>query len=85
MYLKDSYSLHMATQPIPYPLRMPEELRDQLTERARINGRSLNAEILGILQVAVSGPVEPVGLDVDALASTIADRVAAQLRNALDK
>jgi plasmid stability protein len=64
---------------------MPDELRDQLTERARINGRSLNAEILGILQVAVSGPVEPVGLDVDALASTIADRVAAQLRNALDK
>lgn len=85
MYLKDSYSLEMATQPIPYPLRMPEELRDQLTERARVNGRSLNAEILGILQAAVGGPVEPVGLDVDALASTIADRVAARLRNALDK
>ena len=75
----------MATQPIPYPLRMPEELRDQLTERARINGRSLNAEILGILQVAVSSAIEPIGIDVDALANTIAERVAAQLRDALDK
>jgi plasmid stability protein len=75
----------MATQPIPYPLRMPDELRDQLTERARINGRSLNAEILGILQAAVSSAVEPIGIDVDALANTIADRVAAQLRGTLDK
>jgi len=75
----------MATQPIPYPLRMPEELRDQLTERARINGRSLNAEILGILQVAMSGPIEPIGIDVDALANTIADRVAANLRDSLDR
>lgn len=75
----------MATQPVPYPLRMPDELRDQLTERAHINGRSLNAEILGILQAAMSSSIEPIGIDVDALATTIADRVAAQLRDALDK
>ena len=75
----------MATQPVPFPLRMPDELRDQLTERARVNGRSLNAEILGILQAAGSSAIEPIGIDVDALANTIADRVAAQLRDALEK
>jgi len=64
---------------------MPDELRDQLTERARVNGRSLNAEILGILQAAGSSAIEPISIDVDALANTIADRVAAQLRDALDK
>jgi tRNA A37 threonylcarbamoyladenosine dehydratase len=45
----------------------------------------LNAEILGILQAAGSSAIEPIGIDVEALANTIADRVAAQLRDALDK
>ena len=72
----------MSNQTIPYPLRMPEELRDQLTERARANGRSLNAEILGILQEAVGGVGKPPeGLDTDALAELIADRVVAKLRD----
>lgn len=42
-------------QPAPYPLRMPEELRAQLSERAKRNGRSINAEIVSILQSALSG------------------------------
>lgn len=73
----------MSNQTIPYPLRMPEELRDQLTVRARANGRSLNAEILGILQEAVGGVGHPLagGLDVDALADAIADRVSARLQD----
>lgn len=73
----------MSNQTIPYPLRMPEELRDQLTERARTNGRSLNAEILGILQEVVGGGGRepPSVLDVDALAEAIADRVSARLKN----
>lgn len=71
----------MSSQPIPYPLRMPDELRDLLTERARASGRSLNAEIIGILQDAVSGSQQALaGLDVDALADAVADRVAAKLR-----
>lgn len=71
----------MSSQPIPYPLRMPDELRDLLAERARASGRSLNAEIIGILQDAVSGGRQPpVGLDVATLADAIAERVAAKLR-----
>lgn len=71
----------MSSQPIPYPLRMPEELRDRLTERSRASGRSLNAEIIGILQDAVSGqPLGPAGFNVDTLAEAIADRVAAKLK-----
>lgn len=71
----------MSSQPIPYPLRMPDELRDLLTERSRAHGRSLNAEIIGILQNAVAdGQKQLAGIDVETLAETIADRVAAKLK-----
>lgn len=33
-----------------YPLRMPQELREQLAEVAKANGRSMNAEIIAMLQ-----------------------------------
>jgi len=72
----------MSSQPTPYPLRMPEELRDRLTELSRASGRSLNAEIIGILQDAVAAaPVVPAGINIDSLAEAIADRVAAKLRS----
>lgn len=72
----------MSNQPVPYPLRMPDELRDQLTENARIHGRSLNAEILGILQEAVSERRQPIAaLDVDALADALAERLAVRLKS----
>ena len=72
----------MSSQPAPYPLRMPEELRDRLTELSRASGRSLNAEIIGILQDAVAAPpVVSAGIDVNSLAEEIADRVAAKLRS----
>jgi plasmid stability protein len=59
---------------------MPEELRDLLTERSRANGRSLNAEIIGILQDAIGEQRQPsVGLDVDGLAEAIAAKVAEKL------
>ena len=38
------------TDPV-FNLRMPQEMKDQLTERAKGNGRSINAEILVILQM----------------------------------
>lgn len=73
----------MSSQPIPYPLRMPDELRDQLTERARANGRSLNAEIIGILQDVISSRQQcQASFDVDVLADAIADRVAERLKEA---
>lgn len=60
---------------------MPDELRDLLTERSRAHGRSLNAEIIGILQHAVSDGSQPLtGVDVETLADAIADRVAAKLK-----
>lgn len=37
-------------QPPSYPLRMPQELRDQLTDAAKASGRSVNAEIVARLQ-----------------------------------
>lgn len=37
-------------QPPSYPLRMPEELRQQLDELAEANQRSLNAEIVARLE-----------------------------------
>jgi len=70
----------MSSQPAPYPLRMPDELRDLLTERSRAHGRSLNAEIIGILQNAVGDRPQMAGVDVEALADAIADRVASKLK-----
>ena len=72
----------MSSQPVPYPLRMPEELRDRLTELSRASGRSLNAEIIGILQDAVGNVPTATGVlpvDVDALAEAIASKVAKKL------
>ncbi|MFS2015050.1 Arc family DNA-binding protein [Massilia sp. CT11-108] len=70
----------MATQPIPYPLRMPEELRAQLEARAAARKRSLNAEILDILQSSVEGNTTT-DMDLDVLAEEVARRVAAKLKN----
>lgn len=65
-------------QPIPYPLRMPEELRERLAERAKANGRSLNAEIIAILQNAVDAPSGPP--DLDAFADQLAEKLAKRLK-----
>ncbi|EBJ4781928.1 Arc family DNA-binding protein [Salmonella enterica] len=37
----------------PFGLRMPEELKEKIAERAKNNGRSMNAEIVQILQDAI--------------------------------
>jgi plasmid stability protein len=70
----------MSNQPAPYPIRMPEELRNVLVERAREGGRSLHAEIIGILQDAVDGSSgSRGGVNVDVLAEAVAVRVIAKL------
>ncbi|HHR5899783.1 TPA: Arc family DNA-binding protein [Providencia alcalifaciens] len=38
---------------IPYSLRMPDDLKSKLAARARKNGRSLNSEMIIILQEAI--------------------------------
>lgn len=42
----------------PFGLRMPEELKRKVAERAKANGRSMNAEIVQIIQDAVNIPTE---------------------------
>ena len=41
-------------QPPSYPLRMPQELREQLTAVAKANNRSMNAEIVARLQESLT-------------------------------
>lgn len=65
-------------QPIPYPLRLPADLRERLTERAKANGRSLHAEIVAILQHAVETPSGPPDLDV--FADQLAEKLAKRLK-----
>lgn len=42
-------------RPMPYPLRMPKDLRDRLEAARNENGRSLNAEILLRLERSLEG------------------------------
>lgn len=65
-----------------YVLRMPDGMRDRLAELAKANNRSMNAEIVLILQQAIEARVHPPApsLDTHALAMEIADLVAARLK-----
>lgn len=38
------------TQKLSYPLRMPDELRERIAAEAKKNNRSINAEIVSVLQ-----------------------------------
>lgn len=39
-----------------FNLRFPDGMRDAIAERAKTNGRSMNSEIVQILQDALTGP-----------------------------
>ncbi|EPE3084099.1 Arc family DNA-binding protein [Morganella morganii] len=39
----------------PFGLRMPDALKEKIQERAKANGRSMNSEIIQILEDAVGG------------------------------
>lgn len=70
------------SQSTPYPLRMPDDLREQITALAKENNRSLNTEIVMLLQQALqrgTSKAAPI-LDVDALAEALASKLAAKLR-----
>lgn len=41
----------------PFGLRMPDELREAIAERAKANGRSMNSEIVQILEDALKAQV----------------------------
>ncbi|MVW64536.1 Arc family DNA-binding protein [Massilia sp. NEAU-DD11] len=65
-----------------YVLRMPDGMRDKITELAKANGRSMNAEIVLILQQAIDGHAanSSGNIDVDALAEALAERLATKLK-----
>lgn len=41
----------------PFGLRMPEELKEKIAKRAKTNGRSMNAEIVQILEDALKAQI----------------------------
>ncbi|MGJ9420735.1 Arc family DNA-binding protein [Massilia sp. CMS3.1] len=66
-----------------YVLRLPDGMRDKIAELAKTNNRSRNAEMVLMLQQAIdarAARAAPAGIDVDALAEAIADRVATKLQ-----
>ena len=62
-----------------YVLRMPDGMRDRITELAKANNRSMNAEIVLMLQQAMDARITP-RIDLDALAEALAPKLAAKLR-----
>ncbi|MCE9874076.1 Arc family DNA-binding protein [Hafnia alvei] len=63
-----------------FTVRMPDGLRDAIAERAKVNGRSMNSEIVQILQDAISGKdtIDKDQLDMEKI-KTILDRVAEEV------
>lgn len=76
---------------MPYPFRMPDELRAQVNELAKANSRSVNAELVLLLQEAVTQRKSPActasspAVDVEALADALAPRLAAKLRDSIGR
>jgi hypothetical protein len=68
-----------------YVVRLPDGMRDKITELAKANNRSMNAEIVLMLQQAMDAraPTGQPEIDVEALAEALAPRLAAKLRDAL--
>ncbi|HFV9294511.1 TPA: Arc family DNA-binding protein [Serratia fonticola] len=60
-----------------FNLRLPKELKDKVKQRAALNGRSLNAELVQIVQEAMSQPSPVFGYrsDSEKLADAQAETV----------
>ena len=60
-----------------FNLRLPYELKEKVKQRAAANGRSLNAELIQIVQDAMSKPSPVMGYrdEEERIASLIADQV----------
>lgn len=65
----------------PFGLRMPEDLKERIAERARANGRSMNAEIVHVLADSFSSDIRA---ESDEEASRLITMYA-ELRNKLPK
>lgn len=57
------------TKPLsPFGVRMSDEMRAQVEERAKQNGRSMNSEIIQILKEALTGTAEKAAFERGRLA-----------------
>lgn len=67
---------------------MPDGMRDRITELAKGNNRSMNAGIVSMLQEALERRAETArisltsGLDVDALAESLATKLVEKMKKA---
>lgn len=67
----------------PFGVRMPDDLKEKLTVRAAKNGRSLNSEIVMILQSAADDNQE--NRTIEAIAQAEADKIKEALAETLTK
>ncbi|EDE9720757.1 Arc family DNA-binding protein [Salmonella enterica] len=67
----------MSREDPQFKLRLPADLKAKLDQRAKMNGRSINAELVQIVQAAVSAPSPVSGCrdEVERLADQQADMV----------
>ncbi|WP_272537521.1 MULTISPECIES: Arc family DNA-binding protein [unclassified Providencia] len=67
----------------PFGVRMPDDLKEKLTVRAAQNGRSLNSEIVMILQSAVDEA--SASNTISSIAQAEADKIKEALEETLTK
>lgn len=67
----------------PFGVRMPDDLKEKLTVRAAQNGRSLNSEIVMILQSAVDEA--STSNTISSIAQAEADKIKEALEETLTK
>lgn len=68
-----------------YIVRLPDGMRVKISEMAKSNNRSMNAQIVSMLQQAMdelTNDVVPSPIDIDALADALAPKLAARLKDA---
>ncbi|EBS2928030.1 toxin-antitoxin system HicB family antitoxin [Salmonella enterica subsp. enterica serovar Hvittingfoss] len=67
----------MSREDPQFKLRLPADLKAKLDQRAKMNGRSINAELVQIVQAAVSAPSPVSGYrdEEERLASLISEQV----------
>jgi len=71
-----------STEADKFIVRLPAGMRARIAESAKSNNRSMNAEVVGLLQQAMEARTQTPapGINTHALAAEIADLVAARLK-----
>ncbi|MBN3043354.1 Arc family DNA-binding protein [Pectobacterium brasiliense] len=69
----------MSREDPQFKLRLPPDLKAKVTQRAKMNGRSLNAELVQIVQDAVAKPSPVSGYRDEA--ERLADQQAEQFKS----